>query len=364
LIAAQLAMRFRPATEYSFAALAVVVGLVTAPAASAEPNTLPLRIVTYNAEQLNAPGSTVSSIAKFRFDFARRRQLEATANLIETLNPDIFNLVEVTSKEAVDDLVEILHEKGMTEYRGYHIDSNDPFTAGDVAVITKLQPDSVDGKLIRTIYSEEGDPTWRENFSFHGRDGSMVTQTTSLSRNSLYFITVGGYKLGFVGLHLKSNPEQEYANSKRSAESKIVRREITGEVVKRGYLPIVIGDLNDYDPDVPDRDDTRNTKTTVLHDLKDYDPDHPGPELVNVAEKIVRQPDRYTEIWDWNENGAVDGQDVFTMLDHILLPQELMPYVKRVFIDHCVSLDVSDHFPVVVDLSLPVKAGSVAGAAN
>lgn len=331
--------------------------------ASAADN-IPLRIVTFNAEQLNAPGSNVSSIAKFRFDFARRRQLEATANLIETLNPDVFNLVEVTSKEAVDELVEILHEKGMTEYHGYHIDSNDPFTAGDVAVITKYEPDLIDGKPIRTIYSPEGDPTWRESFSFQGRGGENVNMTTSLSRNSLYFITIGGHKLGFVGLHLKSNPSQEYANAKRTAEAALVRREINGEVLKRGYVPIVLGDLNDYDPDVADRDESRSTKTTVLHDIKDYDPDHPGPELVNVAEKIVRQGDRYTEIWDWNENGAVDGDDVSTMLDHILLPQELMPYVKRVFIDHCVSLDVSDHFPVVVDLSLPVQDGGAGGAAQ
>jgi exonuclease III len=74
-----------------------------------------------------------------------------------------------------------------------------------------------------------------------------------------------------------------------------------------------------------------------------------------VAEKIKRQADRFTSHWDRNENGAEDGDDVYSMIDHILLPTDLMPYVKRAFICHSVSLDTSDHFAVVVDLDLPAK---------
>ena len=322
---------------------------------AAAEDTIPIRIVNFNAELLNAPGVTPGTIQKYRFDHARKRHLEGVATLIETLNPDIVNLVEVSSKEAVDAVVAILHEKGMTEYKGYHIDSNDPFTAGDVALISKIEPDLVEGQPIRTIYSEEGDPTWRESFSFIGRGGEKVTLNTSISRNSLYFLTVGGHKLGFVGLHLKSNPQDDYSNAKRTAEAAVVRRIINGEVTKRGYQPVVIGDLNDYDPDVPDADESRATSTTVIRDIKDYDPAQDGPELVNVAEKIARQADRYTSHWDRNENGADDGDDVYTMIDHILLPKDLMPFVTRAFICHSVGIDTSDHFAVVVDLDLPVQ---------
>jgi endonuclease/exonuclease/phosphatase family metal-dependent hydrolase len=349
--------------------VAAVLGLLITsfcsllPASAAE-GTIPLRIVTFNAELLNAPRVTPGTIQKYRFDHARRRHLEGVATLIETLNPDILNLVEVTSKQAVDALLAILHEKGMTDYHAYHIDSNDPFTAADVALITKYEPDVIDGQPIRTIYSGESDPTWRESFSFKGRGGETVTLNTSISRNSLYFITVGGHKLGFFGLHLKSNPQDDYANAKRTGEAAIVCRVVNGEIVKRGYLPIVLGDLNDYDPDVPDADDTRAPTTNVLRDIKDFDSAQEGPELVNVAEKMVRQADRYSSHWDWNENGAADGDDVFTMIDHILLPKELMPYVTRAFICHSVSLDTSDHYAVVVDLSLPVQQDSPAGAAQ
>jgi exonuclease III len=125
------------------------------------------------------------------------------------------------------------------------------------------------------------------------------------------------------------------------------------EIVALGYTPIVLGDLNDYDPDVPDQDERRDTKTDVLKTLKDYDDKTDGPELVNAATKISRQADRYTSHWDRNENGGDDYYDVKTMLDHILLHKSLMPHVKRVFIDHSHGLDTSDHFPVVVDLELP-----------
>ena len=316
---------------------------------------LPLRIVTFNAEFLAAPGVTPGEIQNYRFHYGRRQHLERVAHLIETLDPDIFNLVEVTSKQAVDQVIDILREKGLTDYRGYHVDSNDTYTALDVALITKHPPDVVDGRPIRTYFSPGEDPTWRESFEFRGRSGQMIRDTTSLSRNSVYFITVADHKLGFLGLHLKANPQDDYSNAKRMGEAAVARRVLRGEVVRRGYLPIVLGDLNDYDADVPDRDESRDTSTTVLRDLKDFDPRRPGAELVNVAERIVRQADRYTSHWDRNENRAHDGDDVYTMIDHILLAKELMPYVTRAFICHTVSLDTSDHYAVVVDLRLPPR---------
>ena len=76
---------------------------------------------------------------------------------------------------------------------------------------------------------------------------------------------------------------------------------------------------------------------------------------MNIATLIPRQADRYTSFWDRNENGARDPYDVFTMIDHIFLPKELMPLVTRAFIFHSVDLATSDHRAVVVDLVLPEK---------
>jgi endonuclease/exonuclease/phosphatase family metal-dependent hydrolase len=342
------------------AALALLLVCIIRPQPSAAEETIPLRIVTFNAEFLTAPDVRQGNIQNYRFDYGRTQHLERVAHLIETLNPDVFNLVEVISQEAVDQIVKILHEKGLTEFRGYHVDSNDTYTALDVALISKYPPDTVDGHNIRTIFSQGDDPTWRQSFEARGRDGRTRRQTTSLSRNALYFVTIGGHKLGFLGLHLKSNPQDDYSNAKRMGEVAVAQRVLRGEITKRGYLPIVLGDLNDYDPDVPDRDTRRDTSTTALRDLKDFDSQAPGPELVNVAERIPRQADRYTSHWDVNENRAHDGDDVYTMIDHILLARELMPYVTRAFICHTVSLDTSDHYAVVVDLLLPQGDAAVA----
>ena len=332
--------------------LSLVFALGASPSvATAEPTSL--RVVTFNVEIFTAPGVRASQLQKFRFDHARRLHLERVADVIETLNPDILNLVEATSREVIDGIVAILHEKGMTDYRGYHIESNDTFTGMDVGVITRYPLDEVEGSTMRTIYSERDDPTWRQSFQLIEEGKSPRNLTTSITRNSLYFVTIGKHRLGMFGIHLKSNPSDNYSNAKRSAQAELVRRAIRSEIVRRGYQPIVLGDFNDYDPDVPDRDRSRDTSTSVMRDIKDYDPDRQGPELINVASKIIRQDDRYSSHWDWNENGARDGEDVLTMIDHILIPKEMAPSIERAFISRIVSLHTSDHFPVVVDLKLP-----------
>lgn len=166
-------------------------------------------------------------------------------------------------------------------------------------------------------------------------------------------LDVAGFKLGFLGLHLKSNPSDEYSNAQRGAQAEIARRILRSQVAGKGYLPIVLGDINDFDPDVPDQDENQDTVTKVIASLKDFDLEHPGPELENVAKLMPRQADRFTCFWDRNENGATDPYDVFSMIDHIFLPSELMPYVKRAFIFHGVPPRATDHYPVVVDLVLP-----------
>ena len=339
-----------PATKAFYSAFALWAGYCIACPSRAEN---PIRIATFNAQILTAPGVRAGGLQRFRWDVARRKHFERIASVVEAIDADVLNLVEVTSKEGVDQLVQILHEKGLTKYRGYHVECHDTYTGMDVALVSRIAPDRVDGQSIRTIYSERQDPTWRQTFHTTRPSGNMAQGTTSLDRSAIALLTVGSHKLGLFGLHLKSNPSDGYSNAKRMAQVEVVRRAIHQEIVGRGYLPILLGDLNDYDPDVPDRDPDRETMTTVLRDLKDYDKAREGPELVNVAGKIPRQADRYTSLWDRNENGAEDPYDVMTMIDHILLPKEMMPWVKRVFIFHCVDLRVSDHSAVVVDLVLP-----------
>jgi exonuclease III len=321
-----------------------------------------LRIVCFNVENLAAPGER-TRLTRFRFEPARRRHVERVAAVLETLAPDIVVLPEVVSRESVDALAELLRAKGLHGYRGWHVEGSDAFTGFDVAILSRIDPDEIDGRRIRILVPEKrkkgaapaaaaADDWLREAYAVRSAAGGDEQEEAVLQRHALAMFTICGRKLGVLGLHLKSNPSDPDANAQRTAETRIARDIIRREIVARGYLPIVLGDLNDYDPDVTMADGVRTTQTTVIRDLKNYDPDRPGPELVNAAGLMPRVADRYTSHWDFNENGAADGDDVFTMIDHILLPQELEPAVTRAFICHASDLETSDHFPVVVDLDL------------
>ncbi|MFN9368580.1 MAG: endonuclease/exonuclease/phosphatase family protein [Planctomycetia bacterium] len=334
-----------------------------------------LRIACFNVENLAAPAEQ-PRMNRFRFEPARRRHLERIAAVIEALAPDIIVLPEVISHRGVDALATILHEKGLADYRGWHVDGSDAFSGFDVAILARIEPDLVDGRRIAIhVPARKGgrrrddaepdaasqgaaDDAWlRQAYTTIDDAGRERAEEAVLQRHALAYFTVCGRKLGVLGVHLKSNPSDQSANAQRTAETRIARDIIRRKIVAKGYLPVVLGDINDYDPDVPMADRRRRTQTTVLRDLKDFDPGREGAELVNVASFIPRVADRYTSHWDFNENGGPDAHDVFTLFDHILVPRELESAIRRAFICHATDLDVSDHFPVVVDLDLGPPAG-------
>jgi hypothetical protein len=270
--------------------------------------------------------------------------------VIETLDPDIVNIAEVTNYQAVQHLVEILHEKGLTEYRAYHVESKDEETGLDIALITKFEPDRVDGTRIKRLYTSKKKGKWRRKFTWTTPKGQKKKGNTSIAKNALYYFTIEGKKLGFLGLVLQGSPGDRKSDGQRKAQAEIAQDIITKRIVGRGYLPIVLGVFNDYDPDVPDRDDLATSKTSVLRLLKDYDPTSAGDELINAASKIKRKFDRYTYHNDVNRDGKPDKNEAMTMVDHILIHKDLEKKIKGVFIDHGHGSQTSDHWPVVLDL--------------
>ena len=369
--------------------LCLIVAAITLPgrvAARADDATpvaapCPLRVACFNVENLAAPGER-TTLTRFRFEPARRRHLEHVAAVVETLSPDVVVMPEVVSREGVDRIVELLHAKGLADYRGYHVDGRDKFSGFDVAILSRIEPDEVNGRRIHICVpnaarraakrprdadggpaedsladtadtpAEGGDGWMRRGYSHVDERGVTRHEEAVLQRHAVAYLTVCGRKIGLLGVHLKSNPSDVGSNAQRTAETAIAREIVRREIVARGYMPIVLGDINDYDPDVPTADANRRTRTTVLHDLKDYDAATAGDELVNAARFIPRVADRYTSHWDFNENGAADRDDVFTMIDHVLVYRDLAPAITRVHVCHAIDLDISDHFPVVVDFDL------------
>jgi len=333
------------------------------PAASLRVPSTVVRIACFNTEALAVPGES-SRFARERFDPGRQRHLERVAAVIEVIDPDILVLSEVASAEPVEMLATMLKEKGLGDFQAYHVDGRDQFTGFDVAVLSRLEPDQLDGSSVRLFAPEktprrsavlagEAELPWTaERYIEPQDDGSSREEIAVLKRHVVCCFSVAGRKLGLVGLHLKSNPSDPAANAQRTAEVEIVRRIVCRDLLPRGYLPIVLGDINDYDPDVPMADPVRKTQTTVLRSLRDIDPTTTGDELVNAAAAIPRVADRYSSHWDYNENAAADPEDVFTLIDHILLDRRLAEGLRRAFICHASGLEASDHFPVVVDIDL------------
>ena len=328
-----------------------------------------VRIACFNVESLTVPGEW-SRFARYRFPPGRMRHLEGVASVVEVVNPDILVLSEVSSPEACVALAALLREKGLGDFQSYHVDGRDSYTGFDVAFVSRVVPDRIEGELIH-LFAPERTPRLRdvqngatqlpwttERYSRPEEEGESTEAIAVLKRHAVCFFSLSGHKIGMTGLHLKSNPSDPQANAQRTAEAAIVRRIVQREIVKRGYSPIILGDLNDYDPDVEMADSTRKTETSVLRRLKDIDPQRDGTELVNAAARIPRVADRFSSHWDYNENGAADGDDVFTLIDHILLDKQLATGLKRVFICHANSLEISDHFPVVVDLDLSATSSS------
>ena len=333
------------------------------PAASLRSPPTVVRIACFNTEALAVPGES-SRFARERFDPGRQRHLERVAAVIAAVDPDILVLSEIASAEPAAALAAILREKELGAFQVHHVDGKDRFTGFDVAFLSRLPADLIDGGTVRLFAPEknprradvlagEAELPWTaERYSEPQDDGSSREEIAVLKRHAVGCFTVQGRKLGLVGLHLKSNPSDPGANAQRAAEVEIVRRIVCRELLPRGYLPIVLGDINDYDPDVPMADRERTTQTAVLRNLRDIDPSQPGEELVNAAAAIPRVADRYSSHWDYNENGAADPEDVFTLIDHILLDRWLAEGLRRASICHASGLGASDHFPVVVDIDL------------
>jgi hypothetical protein len=295
----------------------------------------PLRIMTYNGQWLTgSPAETNSD--PWTSEQQLSQHYAAVAGVIKRLNPDIVNIVEITSAASKDRLLQALAAQGVTRYRAYHRDLSDSNTGQDLAVLSAIPLEAIDGEEVRHFYSTAMGQPWRAEFcNFANR-----CDDSSISKNIVYFVRVGQHRLGFLGLHLIAGPGNEGRDVQRGAQAKVAQKIIRDEIVARGAIPIVLGDLNDYDTLTPDASNSRSS-TPVLRWIMNYNFTTPDPELYNPA-KGLPQAKRYT---------AAFGQS--TMIDFILLHRSLGPHFRKIDIPHATASGASDHWPVVVDLRLP-----------
>ena len=309
----------------------------------------PLRLASFNVKWMTA-SSHETRLAPWRneVDLSNHRHEVATV-LAETVKADIVCLLEVTSRLALEKLVAEPALKKMG-YNLYHLESEDTGTGQDIVFLSRVPLDRVQGQEItrfsRSSISEPFPP---------GTPKSRVHQKNlkaNLSKNAIIYLTYGKTKLGILGLHLLAHPDDVERTLRRTLQAKIAADLIREEIIRRGYIPIVLGDLNDFDPTLETAAGFPDPSRQVLNSLKDFDPSRPGQELFNMADSIQPLSHRFSCYWDKNRNGMMDSGDSLSMLDHILLDRSLSNKVLKAEILHAHDGTVSDHWPLVVELNL------------
>lgn len=318
---------------------AALLGLglaLTAPAAART-----LRIASFNLEWLTAAADE-TRMAPWKNEAQLRNHRRDLARILaEDVRADILCVLEATSRAALDKLAAepALRKSG---YRVLHLESGDTGTGQDVAFLVRIPLDKFAGAEIRRFADTLAAPVRRKA---RGKKAARAR----LTKHAVVCLTSAELKVCVMGLHLLAHPDDKGRTARREIQARIAANLIRAEIVAKGYAPIVLGDLNDFDSAVAVPPGYRG-KSKVLGILKDFDPARQGPELFNAAERIPESA-RYSAYWDKNKNDRPDEGEPRSLLDHVLLDKALSKRVVKAEILHN-SHDgsVSDHWPVVVEL--------------
>lgn len=299
-----------------------------------------LVIMSFNAEFLWDGVQPEEGQADFDWKGSQteaEEHMRRVAAVIVQHNPDIVNLVEVENEQALTVFNnQFLQGQG---YKPYLIKGTDTGTGQDVALLTRVDPDSIQ----------------RDN------ERATVGGTNSgVSKNyySTFSITAPGapspLKLAMIGIHLVAFPLRSDRVGQRNAQATVVRNRAVS-LRNAGYEVVVLGDFNDYDG--LDLDHINSTPNSlVLRTIRSMEQTTTADDLVNAAQ-FVAKANRYTAHWDQDRDGNVDHPNEHTSIDHVLLSPNLATKVTWADIPHNHNpLQVSDHYPVVVTLTLSTQA--------
>ena len=226
-------------------------------------NTAELVIMTFNVEfmwdGLQPEEGRVSFPWKGSPDEAAEH-MAAIANVIIHSDPDIVNLVEVEGLPALQKLNnDFLQSRG---YKAYLVKGKDSFTGQDVGLLTRVDP--------------EGNQIAR-----HDDKGTSGAISKGVSKNYYARFQIRTHKIGLIGIHFLSRPTDEGRRHLRQAQSKAIAS-LAVSMSQNGYLPIILGDMNDYD-DNPLDHLSHAPITNVLHTLKSMDTPDTSDDLIKSA---------------------------------------------------------------------------------
>jgi exonuclease III len=304
-----------------------------------------LRLVQYNVEWLfidynsnsKCPGTgcpwTTVDDAKIHLSYV--------ADAIKSLNPDIINFCEI---EGCDELNMLITELQDTTYKPYLKQGTDTSTGQNVGMLTRIDP-------LTSLYRSEERVSYPVPGSKCGYTGT--SGTSGVSKHYITEFNLGGLKTAFIGAHLLAYPTDTSRCAQREAQAQVLQNVIYSYVAK-GYEIIFLGDLNDFDAEVPDINSDKPI-SYVLDILKGLFGQQKGLyTLTNAAAKMA-QSERYSDWWDSDSNCATTSSKDYSMIDHVLMTSKIYNKISKASIYHgykeyCDKIN-SDHYPVVIDLT-------------
>lgn len=304
-----------------------------------------LRLVQYNVEWLfvdhyssfDCPGSQCT----WKNTSEAIEHLNYVSNIVRTLQPDIINFCEVEGCDELNMVIDNLD----SSYKGYLKKGTDTGTGQNVGMITRIDP-------VVDLHRTETKYTYPMEGSNCGYTGS--TSSTGVSKHYITEFELNGINIAFIAAHLIAIPTDYARCAQREAQAQVLQNVVV-EYINRNYEVILLGDMNDYDAEVLDLNSDKPT-SRVLDILKGLDGANKGKYLLTNAAYMVPQDDRFTDWWDSDNNCNTASIKDYSMIDHILLTDGLIPKIKDIFIYHgykeyCGKMN-SDHYPVVIDFAL------------
>jgi exonuclease III len=301
-----------------------------------------LRLVQYNVEWLfidyysamDCPGDGCT----WKTIDDAEKHLSYVSKVISELKPDIINLCEVEGCDELNEVKNYLDDS----YVPYLKKGTDTSTGQNVGMLTRIDP-------IVDLYRSEEKITYPISGTKCGSTSS--SGTSGVSKHYITEFDLGVYKVALIGAHLLAIPTDPSRCVQREAQAQVLQNIVYG-YIGRGYEIILIGDMNDYDGEILDMNDDKPT-SRVLDIMKGLDGQKKGTyELTNIAVSI-KQDERFTDWWDSDNNCNTTSQKDYSMIDHILVTDNVYSNIVNAYIYHgydeyCGKWN-SDHYPIVVD---------------
>jgi exonuclease III len=300
-----------------------------------------LRLVQYNVEWLfidhysnfDCPGSQCTwknqSEAEIHMDYVSK--------VVKDLSPDIINFCEV---EGCDEL-NILKNKLDGSYASYLKKGTDTGTGQNVGLLTRIDP-------LISLYRTENKYSYPIEGSKCGYTGSG---STGVSKHYITQFKLNGLDVVFISAHLIAIPNDIARCAQREAQASILQ-EVIYNFINNNNEIIMIGDFNDYDAEVLDvNNNIPNSK--VLDILKGLFGKYQNKYVLHSVAETINKSERFSDWWDSDNNCSTSSIKDYSIIDHILVTDNIKKYIKNTFIYHgykeyCGKYN-SDHFPLVVD---------------